>query len=343
MQVNAISKIPLPGTKAWHERLGHASANVVKLFLKRFVPNANANDWQDFFCESCAFSNSKKQGNAPTNNIKISEPLDLLVSDVIGTFDKDPEGNRFLLTLRDHASTYTFTAALKSRADIPEKIIFWVKFLFNLLRRYPERVCLDNAGEYSGKLVKELSALGIQWIPTEPYRPDQNGEAERLNRTIGDMARTMLHSIKLPATLWSFAYSCATHVHNRLPNKRVAPLTPMECIFNIQPNPDQLFPFGARAIVHVPQEKRTKLDVRATEIFTSTSAVFPDYQHLPLATNTKKGDVAFILNHLQLGEALKSSHLAHWRAAAEAELKQFEERGVWEAVSPTANMKVLGA
>ncbi|MBW0493091.1 hypothetical protein O181_032806 [Austropuccinia psidii MF-1] len=396
MQVNAISKIPLPGARVWHKRLGHASANVVKLFLKRFVPNANANNWQEFFCKSCAFSKSTKQGNAPTNNIKISEPLNLLVSDVIGPFDKDPEGNRFILTLRDHASTYTFTAALKSRADVPEKIIFWVKFRFNLLRRYPARFRSNNAGEYSGKLVKELSALGIEWIPTEPYRPDQNGEAERLNRTIGDMARAMLHSSKLPATLWSFAYSCATHVHNCLPNKRVAPLTPMERIFNIQPNPDQLFPFGVRAIVHVPQEKRTKLGARATEcvllaypksgkgwtflnvpssrIFTSTSAVFPDYQHLPVATNTKKGDVAFILNHLRLGEvptdvvhrekdaainglplvanadtpdtirqALKSNHSAHWRAAAEAELKQFEERGVWEAVSPTASMKVLGA
>ncbi|MBW0529365.1 hypothetical protein O181_069080 [Austropuccinia psidii MF-1] len=363
MQVNAISKVPLPGARAWHKLLGHASAT---------------------------------QGNSPTNNIKISEPLDLLVSDVIRPFDRDPEGNRFILTLCDHASTYTFTAALKSRADIPEKIMFWVKFLFNLLRRYPARFCSDNAGEYSRKLVGELSALGIKWIPTEPYRPDQNGEAERLNRTVGDMARTMLHSSKLPATLWSFVYSCATHVHNSLPNKRVSPLTPMEQLFNNQPNPNQLFPFGSRAIVCVPQEKRTKLDSRATEcilltylksgkgwtflnvpsrrIFTSTCAVFPDYKHLPVATNTKKRDVAFILNHLRLGkvptdlihweqdaainglpliadvdtpctirQALKSNQSAHWRAAAEAELKQFEEQGVWEAISPTANMKVLGA
>ncbi|MBW0492081.1 hypothetical protein O181_031796 [Austropuccinia psidii MF-1] len=334
MHVNAISKIPLPGARAWHEHLGHASNSVVKLFLKRFVPNANANDWKDFFCKSCAFSKSVKQGNAPTINLRVSEPLYLLVSDVIGPFDRDLEGNWFILTLCDHTSTYTFTAALKSHADIPEKIMFWVK---------------------------ELGTFRIEWIPTEPYFSDQNGEAERLNRTIGDMARTMLHSSKLPATLWRFAYSCAMHVHNCLPNKQVTLLTPMEQLFNIQPNPDQLFPFGARAIVHVPQEKRTKLDARATEcilltypksgkgwtflnvpsrrIFTSTSAVFPDYQHLPIATNTKKGNVAFILNHLRLGE---SNLLVHWRTAAEAELQQFEERGVWEAVSPTANMKVLG-
>ncbi|MBW0569574.1 hypothetical protein O181_109289 [Austropuccinia psidii MF-1] len=98
----------------------------------------------------------------------------------------------------------------------------------------------------------------------------------------------------------------------------------MERLLNIQPNPDPLFPFVVRAIVHVPQEKSTKLDARVTEcilltypksgkvwtflnvpsrrIFTSTSAVFADYQHLTVATNTKKGNVAFILNHLRLGE-----------------------------------------
>ncbi|MBW0475161.1 hypothetical protein O181_014876 [Austropuccinia psidii MF-1] len=142
----------------------------------------------------------------------------------------------------------------------------------------------------------------------------------------------------------------------------------MEQLFDIQPDPTQLFPFGARAIVHVPQEKRTKLDARATEcilltylksgkgwtflnvpsfrIFTLTSAIFPDYQHLPIATPTKKGAVAFILNHLRLSEiqqALKSNLSVHWKTAAEAELQQFDEWGVWEAISPVANMKILGA
>ncbi|MBW0546957.1 hypothetical protein O181_086672, partial [Austropuccinia psidii MF-1] len=72
--------------------------------------------------------------------------------------------------------------------------------------------------------------------------------------------------------------------------------------------------------------------------------------HLPVTTNTKNGYVAFILNHLRLGEvatdsihSLKSNISVHWRTASEAELQQFEERGVWEAVSPTANMEVLGA
>ncbi|MBW0522984.1 hypothetical protein O181_062699 [Austropuccinia psidii MF-1] len=103
----------------------------------------------------------------------------------------------------------------------------------------------------------------------------------------------------------------------------------MERLFDIQPEPTQLFPFGARSIVHVPQEKRTKLEARATEcilltylksgkgwtflnvpscrIFTLTPSIFPDYQHLPIATGPMKGNVAFILNHLRLGEVATDS------------------------------------
>ncbi|MBW0536967.1 hypothetical protein O181_076682 [Austropuccinia psidii MF-1] len=139
----------------------------------------------------------------------------------------------------------------------------------------------------------------------------------------------MLNSSKLPETLWSFEYSCATHVHNCLPKKQVALLTPMEQLFDIHLDPIKLFTFGARAIVHVPQQKSTKIDSSATEctlliylksgkgltflnvpsrrIFTLTSAIFPDYQHLPIATDTNKGNVAFILNHLRLGEVATDS------------------------------------
>ncbi|MBW0475160.1 hypothetical protein O181_014875 [Austropuccinia psidii MF-1] len=161
MQANALSKVPLPGAKAWHEHLGHASHGVVKLFLKHFVPNSKADDWQDFFCESCAFSKSVKQKSTPTTNLKISDPLDLLVSDVIGPFNRDPDGNRFLLTLFYHASTYTFTSVLKSRSEVPGKIIFRVKFLFDLLQKYSARLCSYNAGEFSGKLAGDLCAFGI--------------------------------------------------------------------------------------------------------------------------------------------------------------------------------------
>ncbi|MBW0464062.1 hypothetical protein O181_003777 [Austropuccinia psidii MF-1] len=182
----------------------------------------------------------------------------------------------------------------------------------------------DNAGEYSGKLGKELEGCRTLWLPTETYLPDHNGKAERLNRTIGDMARIMLNASGLPSPFWSDTYSCATHVRNCLPNKRVAPLTPRERLFGTEPCPSQLYPFGSSAFVHVLSEKQGKLDPRETEcilltfsksgkrwiflnipskrIFNSTLAMFPDYQNLPVVTSKSKGDVSFIINSLRLGE-----------------------------------------
>ncbi|MBW0489197.1 hypothetical protein O181_028912 [Austropuccinia psidii MF-1] len=324
LKINTICKIPSATAKSWHKQLGHASNAVVKNFLKRFVPEEKSDTWQDFFCEQCAKSKSTSVGSGPTIQTKMSSPVDLLVSDVARSFDKDPEGNWLLLTLRDHASTYTFTAALKSCPDVPNKIMTWIIFLFNMLHRDTAQLWTDNMGEYSGKLRKEIEGCRTLWLPTEPYLLDHNGEAERLNQTIWDMARTMLNASGLPSTFWSYTYSCATHVQNCLPNKRVAPLTSMEHLFGTEPCPSQLYPFGARAFVHVLSEKRVKLDPRATEgvlltftksgkgwiflnipskrIFNSTSAMFPDYQHLPVITSNSKGDVSFILNSLQLGE-----------------------------------------
>ncbi|MBW0470853.1 hypothetical protein O181_010568, partial [Austropuccinia psidii MF-1] len=328
LQIAAISKVPLNSAISWHERLGHASACVVKLFLDRFVPEASSLDRKDFFCDQCAKSKITKSSSTPAMPVKSSETLDLLVSDVVDPFEKDPAGNRFLLTMRDHASTFTFTAPLKSRGEVPERIIFWVKFLTNHLNKRPVILRSDNTGKYSKKLKEQLNQLGTEWVPTEPYRPDQNGEAERVNRTLGDMARTMLNSSPLPSPFWSSAYSCATHIHNRLPNRRTAPLSPMERLCNIRQDPARMYPFGAEAIVHIPHEKRGKLDQRgipcrlltfptssngwifydsiSKRIFQASSTVFPAYQALPRPLASKKGEIRYIVNNLHLGKVTTS-------------------------------------
>ncbi|MBW0474948.1 hypothetical protein O181_014663 [Austropuccinia psidii MF-1] len=264
--VNAISKSPLHSAQAWHERLGHASAKVLREFLSRFVP---------------------------------------------GPFPADPAGNHFLLMLRNHAFTFILTAALKYRKDVPSHIVEWVKFLYGRTGRFPEQLWTDNAGDYYAALEAELRSMGTEWVPVEPYRPDFNGEAERVNPTLGDMARTMLNSSNLPN-------SCATNIHNHLPNTRTAPLTPMERLLKIQPDPGQIYPFGALTIVHIPSEKRGRecllltlpksghgwifYDPRTRHIFQSSSATFVDYQYLPVPISGRKGGIPFISNHLKLGK-----------------------------------------
>jgi hypothetical protein len=106
-----------------------------------------------------------------------------------------------------------------------------------------------------------LNLLGTtQALTAAAYTPEQNVEAERLNWTLGDMARCMLKQSGLPRTLWTFAYKCAVFIHNRLPNSRTNGRTPLELWAGCPPQTANIYPFGARAYVHIPSDNQKKLD-----------------------------------------------------------------------------------
>jgi transposase InsO family protein len=71
----------------------------------------------------------------------------------------------------------------------------------------------DNGGEYVNSVVEVLlqflGSMGIKHQHTVPYSPQQNGKAERLNRTLLEKTRCMLADSKLPASLWGEAVTTA--------------------------------------------------------------------------------------------------------------------------------------
>ena len=91
------------------------------------------------------------------------------------------------------------------------------------------------------------------------YTPEQNGAAERLNRTLLERVRAMLEDSGLPKTLWAEAAVTASYIRNRSPVAS-RDKTPWELFFGQQPDVSNMKIFGARAFVHVPKELRKKLD-----------------------------------------------------------------------------------
>ena len=78
----------------------------------------------------------------------------------------------------------------------------------------------DNGGEFTSNEFKDLCKES--WINRElsnPYNPQQNGVAERKNRTIMEAARAMLHDQDLPMHLWAGASREAMYVQNCTPHK----------------------------------------------------------------------------------------------------------------------------
>ena len=106
---------------------------------------------------------------------------------------------------------------------------------------------------------------GIRAEYNIPYNLELNGVAERMNRTLVEKARTMMHESQLPKSLWSEAIMAATYLVNRSPTAALVKKTPFEMWHKRQPDISNLRVFGCRAFVHIPKEKRKKFDQASTE------------------------------------------------------------------------------
>src|SRR5205814_900105 len=107
-----------------------------------------------------------------------------------------------------------------------------------------------------------LKGSGIIHETTAPYSPDQNGVAERANRTIMERVKAIIAEAKLDKRLWMEIASTVVYLKNRSPTSAVA-TTPYELWHGNKPNLSHLKIIGSMAYIHVPKEKRMKLDTHS--------------------------------------------------------------------------------
>eukprot|EP00253_Pinus_taeda_P036044 PITA_36044 len=156
----------------------------------------------------------------------------------------------------------------------------------------------DRGGEYISK--EFLRFCREKWIHkqfTARYTPQQNGVAERKNRTIMDMARSMLKAKHLPNDYWAEAVNCAAYILNRCPIKAVMNKVPEEAWSGRKQGVTHMKVFGCVAYAHIPDRLRRKLDSKGEKrIFIGYSEESKAYRlYIP---STKKffvsRDVQFI-------------------------------------------------
>ncbi|MBW0468132.1 hypothetical protein O181_007847 [Austropuccinia psidii MF-1] len=138
--------------------------------------------WQSFYCEVCAKSKSTHRLARARVDVPRDKPLDLLVSNIMGPFDQDPQGFRYLLTIHNHISTFSIIYPLKSRLDAPAAVLDAITHLTIQLETSRKALQTDNAREFtSSSFTAALAKLGIGFYPSLPYLPQENGKAKRLN------------------------------------------------------------------------------------------------------------------------------------------------------------------
>ena len=124
----------------------------------------------------------------------------------------------------------------------------------------------DNGSEFKNYTLNEfLSEEGIRHQYSAAYTPQQNGVAERKNRTLMDMARSMLAEFKSPLFLWAEAISTACHSSNRLFFRVGKKFTSYEMLTGNKPNVSYYRVFGCKCFYKNKSVRLSKFESKALE------------------------------------------------------------------------------
>lgn len=252
----------------WHKVLGHRNLIDIRKMSELAVDMDIAKCDHEDICETCIQCKQTKDSFPRESFTNTGNKLDLIHTDVCGPLQlPTPGGNRYILTLIDDHTRYSHIYLIKHKSDVREKMIEFVNMMKTQHGIVPKVIRSDRGGEYmDNELQKYFKANGMKTQLTVPKTPEQNGIAERKNRTLIEMTRCMLASSGLHKQFWGEAVTTANHIINRLPTKNVDS-TPYELWHGKQPNLNYFHVFGAPVYAHIPKDQRKKLDDTAQKLF----------------------------------------------------------------------------
>ena len=217
------------------------------------------------FCETCIKGKHKKSAFPSGGSSRAKQPLDLVHSDLCGKINaRSLGGAEYFLTFIDDCTHFTWVYMLKQKNEVFDCFLRWKALIEKSSGRKLKTIRTDNGGQYTSTAFEEyLTSEGIRHERTIPRTPEQNGVAERMNRTLVEMVRSMLAGTRLSHGFWAETLSTAVYLRNRSPTKAVQEITPLEAWTGEKPVVKHLRVFGCNAYVHVPKEERGKLDSKS--------------------------------------------------------------------------------
>lgn len=261
----------------WHRRLGHMNFDNMKR-LRSMVTGLDFKNERTSTtpCVPC-IEGKHQRFPFKSKGSRATKVLDLVHSDLCGPMENvSIGGSKYFLTFIDDASRKTFVYFLRSKKEVLKAFQDFKAFVETQTGQKLKRLRTDNGGEYVGENFEQfIRANGICHETTVPYNPEQNGLAERMNRTIVERARALLFDAGLTKQFWAEAVGTAVYLINRSPTKG-ATVTPEEKFSGVRPDVSHLRIFGAKAMAYVPKNKRQKWDPK------SEACLFMGY-----ATNSK--------------------------------------------------------
>lgn len=215
---------------------------------------------------------------------------------------------KYLITFVDDFSRKVFVYFTREKSNVFTIFKDFRAMIENQTDRKIKILRSDNGGECeSNNFRKYLTADGIINQTSAAHTPQQNGRAERMNRTLIERAKSLLFDADLPKCYWAEAVSMAAYLINRSYNSTHGS-TPEEKFTNRKVNVSDLKLFGNTVMVHVPKANRRKLDAKVSKmIFVGYDDTTKGYRCID-KTNRKltfSRDVKFLdeLSKMPIGES----------------------------------------
>ena len=252
----------------WHRRFGHLNFQSLKsLQQKEMVYGLPEIKDTSKVCEGCAMGKAHREVFDKEKAWRATVPLELIHTDVCGPMQVSTiGGNKYFLTFIDDYTRMCWVYLMNLKSEV-----------FNIFKKFKAMVELqsgfkikklrsDRGGEYtSTEFLTFCEDVGLERQLTIAYSPQQNGVAERKNRTIVEMAKAMIHEKHLPYNFWGEAVTTAVYILNRCPTRSLHEVTPFEAFSGRKPGVKHLRVFGSICYYHVPSQLRRKLEESATK------------------------------------------------------------------------------
>ncbi|XP_039118034.1 uncharacterized protein LOC120253896 [Dioscorea cayenensis subsp. rotundata] len=218
-------------------RLKHLSKNNMVLNLPIIT--------DEYPCEACALGKQTLVGFPKKVTRRATTPMELIHADLVGPMNTPSiGGNTYFLLLTDDYSRFSW---LKSNT-------FFRSRSFTVIA---EANSLPMNSSHSGQ------AAGILHQPTVTRTPEQNGVAERKNKTVTEMAQTLLKEKSMLSEYWAEAVATAVHILNCSLTKVVEHQPPFEVLTGSKPSVDHFRVFGCLVYCYVDSQMRTKFDAKS--------------------------------------------------------------------------------
>ena len=173
-------------------------------------------------------------------------------------------GKRYCLVVTDDYSRFSWVFFLRSKDETSEILKSYITEVENQADKKVKVIRCDNGTEFKNRVMDEFcKEKGIKREFSVARTPQQNGVAERKNRTLIEAAITMLVDSKLPISFWAEAVGTACYIQNRVLVTKPHRKTPYELFFGRTPSLSFMRPFGCHVTILNTKDHLGKFDGKA--------------------------------------------------------------------------------